>query len=130
MRILVVEDDHTSREVLAAMLAKYGQVETAVDGTEAMGKFKAARKIGQPYEVIFLDIMMPGLDGREVLREIRRLEEKEGLTTLQGVKIVMATAINDYQSISASFKDQCDGYLTKPISKKQVESILASFGFF
>lgn len=129
MRILIVEDDHVGREVLSAMLMRYGQVDTAVDGSEALGKFKSSRKIGQPYDMIFLDIMMPGLDGREVLREIRRLEELEGMTTLQGVKVVMATAISDYQSVSESFRDQCDGYLTKPISRKQVESILASFGF-
>lgn len=129
MRILLVEDDHVSRKVLSLMLAPFGEVDTAIDGSEAVGKFTSSRKAGIPYDLICLDVMMPGMDGREVLREIRRLEEQEGHTTLTGVKIVMVTALASYDNIAGAFRDQCDGYLTKPVTKKQLETTLATLGF-
>jgi len=61
--------------------------------------------------------MMPGVDGREVLREIRRLEEGMGYTTLSGVKIVMTTALSNYHDVAAAFRDQCDGYIAKPVQR-------------
>lgn len=129
MRILVVEDDHVSRSILTKLLEPYGQIDTAVDGTEALGKYTGQKKIGNSYELIMLDIMMPGLDGREVLREIRRIEESEGVSAAGGVKIVMVTALASYENVSQAFRDQCDGYLTKPVSKKQLEQALDAIGF-
>lgn len=129
MRIMVVEDDYVSRKILTRLIEDWGQVDTAVDGTEALGKFRSAIKIGAPYDLICLDIMMPGMDGREVLREIRRMEELEGVTTLGGVKIVMVTALSTYDNVSAAFRDQCDGYLAKPVTRKQLETTLAALGF-
>lgn len=129
MRILVVEDDYVSRTILSKLVEDWGVVDTAVDGTEAVGKFRSAMKIGSPYDLICLDVMMPGMDGREVLREIRAHEEYEGITTLGGVKIVMVTALSTYDNIAGAFRDQCDGYLTKPVTRKQLETTLAAIGF-
>lgn len=129
MRILVVEDDYVSRKVLAAMLAPWGEVDTAVDGTEALGKIDAAKRMSAPYDLICLDIMMPGLDGREVLKEVRKEEERQGVAPLAGIKIVMVTAISSYSEVASAFREQCDGYVAKPINASQLEATLVSIGF-
>lgn len=129
MRILVVEDDYVSRKMLTAMLAPWGEVDTAVDGTEAIGRVDAAKRLGNPYDLICLDIMMPGMDGREVLKELRREEEARGVAPLAGVKIVMVTAISSYSEVASAFRDQCDGYVSKPINARQLEATLGSIGF-
>jgi DNA-binding response OmpR family regulator len=68
-RVLVVEDDFSIREVTALGLRRAGfRVDTAVDGRQALAAFRA-----HPVDLIVLDIMLPGLDGLEVCREIRRL---------------------------------------------------------
>ena len=63
---------------------------------------------------------MPEMDGHEALKEIRALEEAKGIIPIKGVKIVMTTALDDSKNILASFKDQCDIYLTKPVDKARL----------
>lgn len=129
MRILVVEDDHVSRKLISRIMQEYGEVESAVDGSEALGKFNIAHRDGEPFELICLDIMMPGIDGREVLRQVRASEEEMGLSTLDGVKVIMVTALSNFEDVASAFRDQCDGYITKPIQKPQLEATLSSLGF-
>jgi len=71
MKTLVVEDDFTSRLLLQTILKAYGECHVAADGTEALAAFLEAERTEQPYQLICLDIMMPDLDGKEVLRSIR-----------------------------------------------------------
>jgi len=129
MKILVAEDDYVSRRLLMKLLEGWGEVDFAVDGTEALGKFRGARKLNEPYALLCLDIMMPGMDGREVLREIRTIEEEEGISAINGVKIMMVTALSAYDNIAQAFRDQCDGYVTKPLNAEKLDSTLATLGF-
>lgn len=71
MRILIAEDDFIARKVLSRMVAHLGESDMAADGTEAMEALRLAWDTGQPYELVFLDIMMPEADGRAVLRFLR-----------------------------------------------------------
>ncbi|MBU1219246.1 response regulator [Myxococcota bacterium] len=128
MRILVVEDDYISRTVLTRQMGKYGVCDVAVNGTEAVFAFEKAIDEDAPYNLICLDIMMPGIDGQEVLREIRKRELQ--LHRLDAVKIVMTTALGDKDNIMKSFKNQCDGYLVKPITGEKLEATMISLGFY
>ncbi|MEI6388436.1 MAG: response regulator, partial [Spirochaetota bacterium] len=73
LRMLVVEDEFLSRNLLIRMIQKYGTVDGAVDGSEAMSALKAAYEDGHPYDLVFLDIMMPGLDGIETCNQLRKI---------------------------------------------------------
>jgi two-component system chemotaxis response regulator CheY len=64
--------------------------------------------------------MMPEMDGHEALQQIRALEEAKGIIAIDGAKIIMTTALDDSKNILASFKDQCDIYLTKPVDKAKL----------
>jgi len=120
MRILVVEDDFASRRLLQTMLSTYGECDIAVDGKEAVEAVKLSLDDESAYSLICLDIMMPNMNGREALKEIRSIEEENGLTGLSKAKIIMTTALNDPKSIIGSFMDQCEAYLVKPITKDKL----------
>lgn len=129
MKILVAEDDATSAKILVKMLSGYGKADIAVDGVEAMESFKDALQTGDPYDLVCLDIMMPRMDGQEVLTRIREHEEKRGITGFRGVKIIMTTALDDFNDIMRSFRGQCEGYLIKPIQKGKLAGELDKLGF-
>ena len=115
MRTLIVEDDFSSRLLLQSLLNRYGECHIAVNGREAVAAFRAAKERGEEYDLICMDIMMPEMDGQSAVREIRALEEAEGTTSTNGVKIIMTTALDDMKAVVESFQALCDAYLFKPI---------------
>ena len=119
-KTLIVEDDFTSRMLMQELLKKFGTTHVAVNGREAVDAVSHAMDQGDPYTLICLDIMMPEMDGQDALRNIRALEKKRGITSSDGVKIVMTTALDDMKSVSAAYFGLCDGYLTKPITKPKL----------
>lgn len=68
--------------------------------------------------------MMPEMDGQEVLKKIRQYEEENDITPMEGVNVVMTTALGDYSNIEEAFLGQCEGYLVKPIDRQKLEKIL------
>lgn len=125
MKALVVEDDFTSRLLLQKILVNYGEIHIAVNGLEAISAFSAAQKIGKPYDLVCLDIMMPEMDGLEALKKIRSTEEEHGVFSSNGAKIIMTTALSDIQNVSKAYQSLCDGYLVKPIEKGKLFELLS-----
>jgi len=123
MRILIVEDEFTSRKLLTALLADYGQCDTASDGVECVDTFRKALDEGLPYDLVCMDIMMPNKDGHQALKEIRGIEQGLGVKPSDEVKVIMVTALNDPKTVvKAYYKGGAAAYLPKPI---EVESLLA-----
>jgi len=115
MRILIAEDELVSRLLLQSLLRRYGECHVVVNGEEAVEAFRMALAKAEPYDLICMDIQMPGMCGVEAIREIRALEEKDGVLSCYGVKILMITIVDDTKEIVASFRALCDGYFVKPI---------------
>jgi two-component system chemotaxis response regulator CheY len=128
MKTLIVEDDFVSRTLLQAMLKERGPAHIAVNGREAVDAVAAALEAGEPYQLICLDIMMPEMDGQTALKGIRALEEKRGIFSTDGVKILMTTALNDPRNVIAAFQGLCDNYLVKPIDKAKLGEALKKMG--
>ncbi len=124
LRVLVVEDDFTSRLLLQKLLAPYGEVHIAVNGKEAVSAFRGALEAGRPYDLVCLDIMMPEKDGHEALREMRALEESRNTPSTQGAKVIMTTALGDVKNVAAAYDELCDGYLVKPVEKAKLMALL------
>jgi cyclic di-GMP phosphodiesterase len=104
-RILIVDDDEKNLKVMSAILESRGYVsDTAKDGSEALEKANAYLP-----DLIFLDIMMPGMDGYEVCRRL-----KEGDPT-RYIPVVMVTALEDRSSRIAGIESGASDFLTKPI---------------
>ena len=83
MKTLIVEDDFTSRLLLQEILKPYGTTHIAVNGKEAVDAVVTAMDVGEPYDLICLDIMMPVMNGYEALKAIRGLEESRGIMFYQ-----------------------------------------------
>jgi two-component system chemotaxis response regulator CheY len=129
MRILIVDDDVTSGLVMQKMLARYGNTEIASDGKQALDIFKEHISRQEPFDLMFLDIMMPEMDGQEVLKTIRNFELQNSITGSDGVKIIMTTALDDNRNIISAFRSQCEGYIVKPVSLTKIKNQMQTLGF-
>ncbi len=128
MKILIVDDDVASAKILEGILSSYGRCELATSGSEAIDAFGIAFESNDKFDLVFLDIMMPGLDGHGVLREIRTIEDDAETDRKRRVRVVMVTAVDDPQDVMNAFRNQCDAYLVKPIEKSQVIGQLTKLG--
>lgn len=128
LSILVVEDDPTSRLLLQRLLATLGNVDVEADGAEGLRRACRALRAGQPYQLMLLDIMIPGVDGQELLRTIRNLEEALRIPTEEKAKIIMASSLDDIRTIAESFHGLCDGYITKPVTPDKLTAELGRLG--
>jgi signal transduction histidine kinase len=104
-RVLVVDDNEMNRDILSRRLERKGfQVKSVADGREALEQVEAAA-----WDVVLLDIMMPGLSGLEVLKRIRRTK---GPTELP---VIMVTAKHQSTEIVETLELGANDYVTKPI---------------
>jgi DNA-binding response OmpR family regulator len=100
-RVLVVEDDASIRELAALALSRAGfRVTTVGDGDEGL-----RTALAFPFDLVVLDVMLPGRDGFEVCRELRRTSS---------VPIVMLTARSDAVDVVVGLESGADDYVTKP----------------
>ena len=129
MRILIAEDDHASRVLLQRFFSDYGDCDMAIDGIEALDAIILAHEDQEPYGLVCLDIMMPQMDGQTALKIIRDHERMMGMHGTDGVKIIMTTALDDFDNIKNAFTEQCEAYLVKPIEKEKVSQTLDKLGF-
>jgi two-component system alkaline phosphatase synthesis response regulator PhoP len=105
--ILVIDDEESIRNIVEAYLKGEGHtVYTAVDGTQGLAQFKRY----QP-DLVVLDVMLPGMDGFEVLVQIRRLSE---------VYVLMLTARSEELDRVMGLTVGADDYLTKPFSPREL----------
>jgi two-component system chemotaxis response regulator CheY len=128
MRVLVVEDDFISRRLLCRYLQAHGECDVAVNGNEAVGAFKQTLLADQRYDLVCLDIMMPGMDGQETLKRLRTLEKEHGVAETERAKVIMTTALEDHDNVMAAFSNACDGYVVKPIEKRKFLETLQEIG--
>jgi two-component system chemotaxis response regulator CheY len=124
MRILIAEDDLTSRLLLKKMLEPFGTCDVAVNGKEATQAFRMALDNGEGYKLVCMDIMMPEMDGQAALKAIRQQEEDSGCLPSRAAKIIMTTALGDIENVSSAFRELCDGYLVKPIARTKLIALL------
>ncbi|WP_320007272.1 response regulator [Maridesulfovibrio sp.] len=129
MKILVAEDDFVSRNFLQLFLSKYGEVDVAVNGSEALDVFKAALAEDAPYKYVFMDIMMPEKNGLDAAREIREIERDFGIAPVDEAIIIMATALSDVKTVFEAFKkSEATEYLTKPLTVEALTAKLKAIG--
>ena len=128
MKILITEDDLNSQKLLTSMLTPYGKCDTANNGKEAIDAFIHAWDINDPYTLITIDIMMPEMDGQELLKRIRDIEKEKEIPDIYMIKIIMITALDNTQNIIYSFRSGCESYIIKPVSKNALNDALTNLG--
>lgn len=126
MKILVVDDEPVSRTKALVLLAKYGECDFAVNGEQAWEKFEQAHENMQPYDLLTMDIDMPGMNGHQVLKKIRKWENAHNTRgNCHDAKILMVTGMRRREDIVTSFHNGCEWFITKPITPENLEKALS-----
>ncbi|CAI5503089.1 unnamed protein product [Closterium sp. Naga37s-1] len=121
-RILVVDDNVVNQKVATRMLQRYGVLCEAVDsGMAALQAVQDAEGRGQPFDAIFMDVQMPGMDGYETTRSIRRRERESGAAA---IPILAMTADVISGSRTRCEEAGMDGFVPKPIDEEQLHATL------
>jgi len=121
VKCLIVEDDFISRRLLKELLSSFGDCDIAVNGQEGIDSFRLAHESKRPYDLIFMDIMMPIVDGLEALQVIRTLEKRMEIPPALTAKIVMTTALDDPHTVIKAFNDgEATSYIVKPITRQSL----------
>jgi two-component system, chemotaxis family, chemotaxis protein CheY len=128
MKTLILEDDFAARLVLHRILLEFGEVDVAGNGKEAMGLFFSAHEKGSPYEVAFVDLMVPEMSGQSVLYEMRAYEAQKKISKELAAKILVTTALSDKENVVQAIKNGCDAYIIKPLTRDVVWEQLRRFG--
>jgi len=128
-RILIMEDDPVSGRLMQKYLGPYGDCTLVVDGRVAIEMFEQAVLSGDIYHLLILDIMVPEIHGKDVLKRIREIESQHGIPAARRSRAIMTTALSDTGNVVESFKGHCDAYLVKPIDRKVLIGELADLGF-
>jgi len=112
-RVLIVDDERNLRKTLADILKDEGyQVTTAGTGEEAVDLCRKER-----YDVVLMDVRMPGIDGVEAFRRIRRHQE--------GVRVIMMSAYTVEELKHAALDEGAVAFLTKPLDMDKVSKLIA-----
>ena len=113
-KILVVDDDRTTRRLVALQLRRAGyEVAEAGDGK------KALERVGrEAFDLVLLDVWMPGMDGLEVLGRLRDAKERP--------RVVMMTADDASDTLLRAIREQAYRYLAKPIEPAQLLEVVRS----
>ena len=119
IKILLVEDDENINNAVKTFLVESGYaVDACVDGDDALIKFYE-----NMYQLAILDIMLPGMNGHDLLREFRKINN---------MPVLMMTALSDDENQIKAFDAEADDYVTKPfkmqILMKRVEALLRRSG--
>ena len=115
-KVLIVDDAATIVMMEQMILGKRYEVVTARNGLEAVEK-----AVAELPDLILLDVMMPMQGGIETCRQLRtKTETRE-------IPIIMVSTRSEIESVEASYKSGCSGYVTKPINSHELLSKVKSF---
>jgi two-component system, sensor histidine kinase and response regulator len=121
LRVLIVDDNAIAREVLQEPLnAVASRVDTVASGKEALAAIKE-NDLAEPYDIVFMDWRMPGMDGLETSRHIKSNE-----TLRHQPAIVLVTAFGREEVREEAERLQLDGFLVKPVTKSTIVDTLVN----
>ena len=124
LRVLVVDDNATAREILTTIMANFGmRVDQAGSGEAAIALLENASDI-DPYKLVLMDWKMPGLDGVETTREIQKNTSLEVIPT-----VIMVTAYGRDEASSSASDVDIKGFLTKPVTQSTLlDTVMMAMG--
>jgi two-component system chemotaxis response regulator CheY len=127
MRFLIIDDCAISRKLLSTFFAPYGSSECADNGGLGLDLFCKASRSPEPFDLVCLDISMPGMNGYETLDAIRKFEDARNTPPTAKAKVLIITAFADEECLLKTY-DKCQGYIIKPIRVQKLSEKLAALG--
>jgi CheY-like chemotaxis protein len=125
LRILVAEDNLVNQRLIVRLLEKRGhRVVLAGNGNETLAALEKAALDKDTFDLILMDVQMPGMDGFEATAAIRKKEKSSGLHQI----VVALTAHAMKGDQERCLAEGMDGYLSKPIRPQELDEVLARYG--
>jgi two-component system chemotaxis response regulator CheY len=112
--VLIVDDDPAMTEFLFSILAPFCEVHIQHDGFAGLSAFRRALQLGRPFDLVCLDLLMPGMDGRRTVRAMRRLEAGDQGGHDRRARVVMMTTQHDRDRVIDALQAGVDDFLVKP----------------
>ncbi len=120
-RVLAVDDNRTNRTVLTHMVEGFGcQIETASSGAKALEVLRQAVRAGDPFDIVLLDMQMPGMDGEQTAEALR------SDPSLKQAKIIILTSMGKRGDAARLEALGCSAYLLKPVKQQMLREALAA----
>jgi two-component system, chemotaxis family, chemotaxis protein CheY len=130
-KVLIVEDSDLQADILESILDDLGikNVTKAINGIDALKQFEEALLSGAAYSLVFLDIVMPEMDGQEALKRMRALEKEAGVGGSDKATIIMITSLSSpTDMITALIEGDCTDYIVKPVAESFLKAMLIKYG--
>ncbi len=134
MRILISDDDPICCQTLAFRLRPWGSADTVHTGEDTIRAWTTGFLTGRPYRLALLDIGMPDIDGQALLLAMRAIESAFNAhrqpvgPPAPNLPIIMATSRERLTDVATAYRNQCDGYLVKPVEDAPLRQMLATLG--
>ena len=129
MKVLLLDDNKMNNLLLERLLLRMNITPTStVESVKALEQIEKAESEGEPFDLFFCDIIMPGnLDGFAVIKKIRHAEKLAGNQNTPLI-IVALTALKSAKTEAKLNELGCDSFISKPINKKALEEAVARVG--
>lgn len=116
-RALIIDDNELVGETLKAMLEFFNfDVSVARDGSKAIEEFKSQLDSNNPFDIVFVDLVLPGMSGKEVMQKLKEIDPE--------VKAVISSGYSDDPAIKSYEKIGFKGILNKPYTLDELKEIL------
>ncbi len=125
MKFLLVDDDERMTLLISKKVAPYGDCGVASSGEQAIVLFRDGLSSGKPFDAVFMDIEMPGMNGHEVVKQMRAIEKEHGVDDTGAFKLIMVSGYSDTKNVCKSFfQGYADAYVAKAeLKDKLVEEL-------
>ncbi len=126
LSLLLVEDNPINLKLLVASFKKLGHTyTTATDGSQAVAAYCTALNTRNPrFDIVFMDIQMPVMDGMEASLQIRKYEKMKGL---QPTIIIALTALTSLQAEQEALDAGADRFVSKPVSMRKLRDVVGEY---
>lgn len=129
LRILIVEDEPVNQEILRLVLREHGDSLAVDTGEDAVLLYRTALDESRPFDVVFLDIMLPGINGLQTLEKLRALEDTFEVPAERRAQVIVTTALDDDRTASRAFiQGHAVSFMTKPFRPGQITEELRKLG--
>ncbi len=130
MKILIIDDDASSRQMFRAYFEQFGQCDTSSQGYDGITAYKNAINQGQAYDLVVIDIILPDLSGDKIMEIIRTEEDLHKISDLSRSKIVLTTSLDDEinRQIAEKLTKGLETYYVKSFAVEGLSEKLAELG--
>jgi len=128
LRILVLEDDASTCRLMQIFLDQIGECRIVSGGRTALDSFQSALDQGKPFDLLLLDIMVPEINGIDVLKKVRTIERSRGIHDRNRAKVIITSSLSDARNMEQARSAESDGYLVKPVNRAKLFSTIRTMG--